>query len=99
MNTQEIKDHLADANESALTADGFDDALIGYCERCGTSPVALYDYDKCIEVLVKRDKMTKDDAIEFFEFNTLGAFVGEGTPMFAKLLRGRFILEAPKGGK
>ena len=26
--------------------------------------------------------MTYEDAVEFFEFNTTGAWVGEGTPLF-----------------
>lgn len=99
MKNDAIKLEIAEANEEALFADGFEDALIGYCERCGISPVALYDYDKCISILMKRDGMTETDAVEFFEFNTLGAFVGEATPMFAKLLRGRFILEGPRKAK
>jgi hypothetical protein len=99
MKNEEIKLEVAAVNEEALLADGFEDALIGYCERCGMSPVALYDQDKCISILMKRDGMTREDAEEYFSFNTLGAFVGEATPMFAKLLRGRFILEAPRKGK
>ncbi len=30
--------------------------------------------------------MSHDEATEFFEFNILGAWVGEGTPCFVKLL-------------
>lgn len=87
MTNDEIADEIARANEDALTADGFEDALIGYCERCGISPVALYDYDKCISILMTRDGMAEEDAIEYFEFNSLGAHVGPHTPMFAKILR------------
>jgi hypothetical protein len=29
-----------------------------------------------------RDGMDYDEAYEFFEFNTLGAYVGEQTPVF-----------------
>lgn len=32
---------------------------------------------------MKRDKMDFDGAVEFFEFNTLGAGMGENTPAFA----------------
>jgi len=34
---------------------------------------------------MKRDKMTHEAAEEFFCFNTEGAWLGEGTPMFAVL--------------
>ena len=29
-----------------------------------------------------RDGMNYEDALEFFEFNTLGAYVGKQTPVF-----------------
>ena len=31
--------------------------------------------------------MEYDEAIEFFEFNTIGAWAGEGTPAFANIMR------------
>ena len=36
-------------------------------------------YQKCIDVLIK-DGMTVEEAVEYFEFNTVGAWVGEHTP-------------------
>ena len=75
-----------EANE-ALYADGFEDAFIGMVYRFGISgPVALYDQDRCIQILMDRDGMDYEGAIECFEFNTLGAWVGEGTPAFARLV-------------
>ena len=44
--------------------------------------MAVYDYEKCIQVLVERDGMTREDAEEFFDFNVVGAYVGENTPIF-----------------
>lgn len=66
-------------------ADGFEDALVGICYQYGRPPIACYDYHLCIEILMKRDKMDRDQAVEFFEFNTLGAYVGESTPAFIDL--------------
>jgi hypothetical protein len=83
----ETKDRVADVNPDALLADGFEDALIGYVERFGMPPIALYDRKKCIEILMKRDGMSHDEAGEFFEFNTIGAWMGENTPAFATILR------------
>lgn len=84
-NFKEIKNQLEEANPEALLADGFEDALIGYVERFGMEPVALYDRSKCIAILMKRDKMTEESAEEFFQFNVIGAGMGEGTPAFATL--------------
>ena len=69
-------------NEEALLADGFDDAFIGICYRFGQDPIATYDYDKCIEVLMERDGMQYEDAVEYIEYNVLGAWFGVGTPCF-----------------
>jgi hypothetical protein len=75
----------ATGNEETLFADGFDEALIGYAERFGMSPVALYDREKCIAILIKRDGMDREEAEEFFEFNVIGAWMGESTPVFATI--------------
>jgi hypothetical protein len=73
---------LAEFNEEMMFSDGFDDALIGVCHQFGRPPVAAYDYEKCIGILVKRDGMSYQEAVEFFEFNVSGAWVGESTPVF-----------------
>jgi len=64
-----------------LTADGFDDALIGVGERCGCPDLAVYDANKCLEILVESG-MDSEEALDYFEFNTLGAWVGDSTPIF-----------------
>jgi hypothetical protein len=83
MLTEYERNRLAEANPDALLADGFEEAYIGICYRFNLA-IAAYDYDKCIDVLMKRDGMSYEEAVEFFEFNTLGAWVGEGTPAFIK---------------
>ena len=66
-------------SDEALLADGFSEALIGMGTRF-MHDVAVYDYEKCIEIL-ERD-MPHEDAIEYFDFNVSGAYVGENTPVF-----------------
>ncbi len=75
-------DEIAELNPEAMMADGFDDALIGIDQ---VNYVAVYDVDKCIEILVETSSMTFKEAEEFFEFNTLNAYVGEYTPRFVKV--------------
>jgi hypothetical protein len=76
-----IMERLAD--EEALLADGFDRALIGHTQ--GMNVVAVYDYDVCIDILVKSDDMSIEDAVEHMSFNVVGAYVGEKTPLFVSL--------------
>ena len=47
--------------------------------------MAVYDVDKCIDILKETSGMTQQEALEWFEFNTLGAYVGEYTPRFIKV--------------
>lgn len=79
---QALKDWVAEHNEDALFADGFEDAIIGIAVRCGQLALVVYDAEKCIQILVERDGMEQDEAIEFFEFNTLNAWAGVNTPLF-----------------
>lgn len=66
----------------ALLADGFDDALIGQDRETGR---AVYSTHKMIDILVERDDMSYDDAVEYLEFNTFCAYVGEMTPLYIDL--------------
>lgn len=72
---------MALVNEDALMADGFEDAFVGFAERCSQPLLAVYDYEKCIEILMAGG-MDHGEAEEYFEFNVTGAWVGENTPLF-----------------
>jgi hypothetical protein len=61
-----------------LKADGFDEAVIGFDFN---SERLIYSISKMIEILVN-DGMEKIDAIEYLEFNTFAAYVGEKTPIY-----------------
>jgi len=60
-----------------LFADGFDDAIIGLDTN---SLRVVYSKQKMIECLLK--DMELDDAIEYLEFNTWGAYRNEQTPIY-----------------
>ena len=64
-----------------LLADGFEDAYIGVV-YIFNKVLSVYDMDLCLDILVKRDGMTREEAQEYFDFNVLGADVGEDTPAF-----------------
>jgi len=42
----------------------------------------LYDTDTIIEKMVTKDGMNYEEAVEYFDFNIKGAWMGEGTPCF-----------------
>jgi hypothetical protein len=65
----------------ALLADGFAEAFVGMGHRF-TYDVAVYDRQKCLDILVTRDGMSPEDAEEYFGFNVEGAYMGEHTPVF-----------------
>ena len=79
-------------NEEALLADGFEDAFLGMCEVFGRPPLATYDRDKCIEIIIESsessgltDEEAYDEAEEFFEFNVAGSWGGDNTPVYMTL--------------
>ena len=93
-----LTEWVAEWNENALLADGFDKAVIGICERFGQDPVVAYDRERCIEILAEEfskdseyDDETEDaytDAVEYFDFNVIGSYVGDNTPVFLTLWNG-----------
>lgn len=70
-----------------LKADGFDEAIVGIGRRKGSEDGIVYNYDKCVEILVERDSMNYEEAIEFMEYNVVDAYVGPSTPTFVHELR------------
>jgi hypothetical protein len=80
-----LEENYPDLWESGdiLLADGFEDAFVGVVESHGAAPKACYNYDACIDILMK--DMDEGEALEFMEFNVTSAYVGEYTPAFIKL--------------
>lgn len=79
------RDELQEALEhhECQLAIGFDSALVGIGERFNAT-FAVYDRAKVIAQLEAMG-MTNEDAEEFFSFNVVGAWVGDGTPCFVSL--------------
>ena len=78
---EEINAHLEEVEESALLLDGFDECLIGFAQRINEPVLAIYSWEKMVDLLIERDGMDYFDAVEFIDFNVIGAWVGEKTPM------------------
>jgi hypothetical protein len=81
---QILEDYGEDA-ETMLFADGFDDAIVGVGNVFGGKLCAIYDTDLVLKQCMK-DGMKYDEALEFFDFNIAGAYVGEQTPIFIHMI-------------
>ena len=44
--------------------------------------VAVYDEFKCVKAIMQWLECGEDEALDWYCFNTVGAWVGEGTPTF-----------------
>ena len=83
---EDLLEILSEINPDAAYPTDLVGAIIGYVEQFGQTPKILLDRSKCIEIFKTRDGMSDEEAEEFFEYNVLGAHVGEN-PCFAVLLK------------
>ena len=78
---ERINEILLQQDENALLMDGFDEALIGFSQRINEPLLAVYSYSKMMDLLMERDGMTDEEAMEYIDYNCVGAWVGEQTPI------------------
>ena len=64
-----------------VTYDGFDDAIIGV-GTINQNLRVVYDEPLVIEMLQDQLGLEYLEAVEYFEFNISGMYVGENTPLF-----------------
>ena len=69
-------------DEELLMVDGFDEAVIGVE---ALKMRLVYDINKMRTILVERDKMTFEEAMDFLDHNVLGSYVGEQTPIYVEI--------------
>lgn len=82
-----ILEILINENPDALLYDDMEDALIGVYrgdlarQDMQFNSIAVYSYVKFIEIYIKRDGMSGEDAVEFFDYNVAGGYIGEFQPI------------------
>ena len=82
------------SDDELLLMDGYDDCIAGVVNRFGMDEIVCYDKQKVIEKLMANSDMDEEEAEEFFEFNQLGAWVGDRTPCFLLAKRIDWIRDA-----
>ena len=84
INKEKINEYIADcgfAEEGIILYDGFENAFMGLASKYHSAS-AVYDYDKCLDILLNRDGMSPEQADEYMQFNVVGAWLGDATPIF-----------------
>jgi hypothetical protein len=70
-------DKIIEMCPEALLVDGMDEAIVGVDEYNGR---VVYDGDIIIQILCR--DMSEEDAVDYYGYNILGAYVGEKTPIY-----------------
>ena len=69
-------------DERLVKANGLEDAIIGVGSRMNMPDVLIYSYNKCVKIFMEKEGWTHEEAIEWMDFNVVGAWVGDTTPIF-----------------
>jgi hypothetical protein len=85
MNLEDINTYSDELEEPLILVDGFDDCIIGLAEGFEGDLAIAYDRGKMLAKLVS-DGMSEEEAIEYFDFNIAGAYVGIHTPIYIDTL-------------
>ncbi len=79
----DIRERIAEVEPNALflSEEQFDPAIMGLVARFNIN-VVCYDMEKVLRILRKTSKMSGEEAQEYFDFNIIGAYMGDHTPAF-----------------
>lgn len=80
---REELDEILDGDEAMLLEprEVFDPCVIGIAERANLR-VAAYSIARIIQALQDYHGMDEEEAHEWFSFNMVGAWVGDGSPVY-----------------
>jgi hypothetical protein len=86
MTKEDILDIIVDENnieelEFVLLADGFEEAFVGVTVT--TPKKVIYDYWKCLDCIIKKEKIDFDDAYDFLE-EFVKEDLGLNSPIYIK---------------
>ena len=76
-----IRPTKTEDDEEVWVAEDLQGALIGYGDQAGQA-VAVYNREKCIEILMERDGSSRQDAEEHMSYNVAGTSLPGRTPVF-----------------
>jgi hypothetical protein len=81
----DLVDFTGDDELLFMDPERFDVAIVGYIEGIGRADVVCYSKSKVLEILME-DGMSWEEAGEYYNFNMVGAYMGEKTPVFLEVI-------------
>lgn len=72
---------MIDNGQEVFILEGFDEAIIGHTLTIGRPLLIVYSMKKMAQILMERDGMDWDGALEYIDYNYVGAWSGESTPI------------------
>ena len=81
MNRADIEDLYGDDEPNICFAEGFDEAIAGVVWD-GERTRVVYDTELILELLMGRSEMSYEEAVEYFDYNIAGSYMGEYTPLY-----------------
>ena len=83
MEVVDIRSQIIEHNPEAILWDGLDSCIVGM----STDGRAIYSLDSLVEHFQVYEEMSEEDAVEYVDYNIVGAYVGEYTPIHMHTLR------------
>jgi len=77
--------------DALITMDGYEDCILGVAERFGGEMFYVYDKEMVLKK-IQNDGCLYEEAVEYYEYNQLGSYVGDSMPAF--LIRNEDLLTA-----
>lgn len=79
---EEMIDHtVSEHADTILIPDGLEAAFVGL-DMNSEMPRAVFSRELAIEILMRQGQMSYEDAVEYYEFNVAGAYLGRQTPLW-----------------
>ena len=81
MNREELSDKWG-SELLFLSEAYYDKCIVGIIESFGKPPVVCYDKQLLLDTMVEHGMKSLEEALEYFDFNVLGSYMGESAPVF-----------------
>lgn len=96
MESKDIKKIIIERNpEAKFLEKEFDEAIIGSAVQCGSKYVALYDSNKCIEILMKELEFGEMEAYEQYQYTVESIKYSKNNPIVSSNFQNAKLPDLP----
>lgn len=74
---QELREEIANINPEAILWDNLDECIVGI----SVDGRVLYDTHRLLYYFTTVEELSEEDALEHINYNIIGSYVGEFTPL------------------